>query len=359
MKRKVETVIVRGVYAVTVAGCLLAVAELGLRLFGAGERPDPLAGREAMEAYSYFDWRQAYFADARRAGFGYAYEYEPFSLWKHKSFASQTFNVEDGYRVTWKPEPAETTFTVYAFGGSTLFGAEGPDEHTIPSYLAKKLNCVVRSYAVSGFTSDNEVHLLVRLLRDGHRPDAVVFYDGVNDVHYKAYLGVPHYLYENFHRLGAVGARDLLDRVAGRSRLLSLLRGRRSRPAGVRDRTVLQERMPAVLDEYLGNVELVRALGAGYGFESHFFWQTTLFGTGKTLTGEEEGLREKYEAFAAPYEVADAAVGEALERHGIHDLRRVLDGVRESIFVDFCHTTAIGNEAVASAMAGVVAGGGE
>ena len=355
MKSKLGRILVGSVYTVCVAGLLIVLAELGVRAFGLGERPDPLASHEAMEAYADFDWREDYFRDAKRASYGYAYDYEPFSLWKHRDFESKTFNIKDGYRVTWEPESvaAKKDFTIYAFGGSTLFGGEGPDEHTVASQLAKNLNrrgddvnYVVRNYGVSGFTSDNEVHLLVRLLRDGHRPDAVVFYDGVNDVYYKAYFDQPHYLYDSFRQFGAVRSRDLLGRLAGRLRLVSLLKSD-PRKIGVRDRTALKEKLPAVLDDYFGNVHLVRALAQSYGFEAHFFWQPTLFGTGKKLTAEEQGLRQTYERFAPPFEVADAAFNARSEGREIHDLRYVLDGVEASIFVDFCHVTAIANEVIA------------
>jgi lysophospholipase L1-like esterase len=363
MRRRIERIVVVASYLAFSGACLFGVAELGVRTLGWGERPDPLAGRIDMEAYSYFDWRQEFFADL--GGAAYSYLYEPFSLWKHQDFESGTLNVRDGYRVTWVPtaDVSAKIFTIYAFGGSTLFGAEGPDVYTVPSYLAKNLDqrddgftYVVRNYAVSGFTSDNEVHLLVQLLRDGHRPDAIVFYDGVNDIYYKSYLGVPHYLYENFRALGAVSSRDLLSRAAARSRLVSLWRDRRPKPTGIRDRTALEEKMPAVLGNYFGNVELVRALGASYSFESHFFWQPTLFSTAKKLTAEEQNLREKYKDFAMPYKVANVTVTELLSQHRIHDLRHALDDVPESIFVDFCHITALGNQAVAEAMTETIEG---
>jgi hypothetical protein len=63
-----------------------------------------------------------------------------------------------------------------------------PDWGTIPAYLQEELEerfngavCVV-NYGEDGFASTQEVILLLIELQRGNVPDAVIFYDGVNDV---------------------------------------------------------------------------------------------------------------------------------------------------------------------------------
>ena len=50
--------------------------------------------------------------------------------------ASTDTQVSQGIRRTWEPD-APSTLTVWMFGGSTLFGSDRRDEHTIPSEFAK------------------------------------------------------------------------------------------------------------------------------------------------------------------------------------------------------------------------------
>jgi hypothetical protein len=180
---------------------LLLLVEMGARIL-IEEKPLNFGNWEADEnsqAYSYFDWRKSYFKDVKKPGGRFMYE--PYSLWKHSDKKTESFNVQNGYRVTWEPKaaPNKTDFLVFMLGGSTTYCTESPDEFTIASILAKRLNeapsnhrYVVRNYGVNGFISDNEVHLLIKLLRAGERPDAVIFYDGLNDIRTKAARGSDH-----------------------------------------------------------------------------------------------------------------------------------------------------------------------
>ena len=120
-----------------------------------------------------------------------------------------TINVQDGYRVTWTapPDPTKDEIVVFMFGGSTLYGIEVPDDLTIASLVAKNLNdqiegrrVIVRNYGVSGFVIDNEVHLLLKLLAAGERPDVVAFYDGLNETQVKVALGRSHFFIDGFNR---------------------------------------------------------------------------------------------------------------------------------------------------------------
>jgi lysophospholipase L1-like esterase len=273
------------------------------------EKPSNFGSWEAdgnSQAYSYFDWRTRYFEDVKKPGGGL--KYEPYSLWKHSDKKTESINVQNGYRVTWEPKetPNKRDFLVFMLGGSTTYCQESPDEFTIASILAKRLNedssnhrYVVRNYGVSGFVSDNEVHLLVKLLVAGERPDAVIFYDGLNDTRLKAARGNDHAFdaafRQNSFRPLRMGWRELARQLSYRSRLVWNLYGREKWkealvPRLVEDQAMFRRNADAMLRNYMENVLLVRALGKEYGFRTRFFWQTSMYNTGKTLTSEEKML---------------------------------------------------------------------
>jgi len=81
---------------------------------------------------------------------------------------------------------------IFVLGGSTTFGYNVSDEHTWPSYLSDVLNkrakelgldvqIEITNYGHGYYYSTQEVLLLEQLLRSGHRPNLVIFLDGVNE----------------------------------------------------------------------------------------------------------------------------------------------------------------------------------
>ncbi|HSH75951.1 MAG TPA: SGNH/GDSL hydrolase family protein, partial [Longimicrobiales bacterium] len=96
---------------------------------------------------------------------------------------------ESGVRTTVHPAPvAAQERTVFLFGGSTMFGTYQRDSETIASNLAKLLHesgrddVRVVNHGVPAYVLTQEAIRLALLLRQGARPSAVVFYDGINDV---------------------------------------------------------------------------------------------------------------------------------------------------------------------------------
>src|SRR5262249_50473552 len=114
-------------------------------------------------------------------------------------------NDERGLRRTWNradgavDSSAGPPKEVYVFGGSAVYGQGARDAWTIPSCLARNLaqrglNVRVTNHGQSGYVSTQEMIAALLQLQAGHRPEVVVFYDGVNDT-YSALLesdiGVP------------------------------------------------------------------------------------------------------------------------------------------------------------------------
>ena len=83
----------------------------------------------------------------------------------------------------------EDTLDIYFFGGSTMFGFNVLDHETIPSqfvqlYKEKFPNgqsVRVHNYGTPTYYSYQELILFSNLVYTGHKPDIVVFLDGIND----------------------------------------------------------------------------------------------------------------------------------------------------------------------------------
>ncbi len=127
------------------------------------------------------------------------YDYQAYSQYAHRPVVGSNLNVElepNGLtvrRTVNSPENSEQsqTIRIFAFGGSTTFGAGLPDEHTWPSHLSQILNAKadeagldiqieVTNYGRVGFYPTQELHLLMEVLRSGERPDLAIFLDGLN-----------------------------------------------------------------------------------------------------------------------------------------------------------------------------------
>lgn len=140
--------------------------------------------------FSQQSWTDKYFHEFKLSS---SQSYQQYIGWRRNSFIGQYINIDiNGVRKTWNPENYDRDpELIYIFGGSTMWGSGSRDDFTIPSCLAKKLDSLgfkieVINYAETGYIFFQEVVYLIHLLKEGHRPDYVIFYDGVNDV-YAAY----------------------------------------------------------------------------------------------------------------------------------------------------------------------------
>ncbi|MCU1497029.1 MAG: hypothetical protein JWM47_982 [Acidimicrobiales bacterium] len=100
---------------------------------------------------------------------------------------SRYVSVVDGRRKSWAPPPcACKRLTVWIYGGSTTFGLDQRDDHTIPSELARLaaeqgLTVDVQNRGQLGEMHWMEAERFAWDLTVEEAPDLVLFYDGVND----------------------------------------------------------------------------------------------------------------------------------------------------------------------------------
>jgi len=293
------------------------------------------------------------------------FQYQPYSLWRMVPFEGRFIRVRpDGLRVTPGATCDGVTYNVWAFGGSTMWGAGAPDDQTIPAHLQRTLTpiltrpvCVV-NFAQLGFTSTQAVVELQNELRHRRRPNLVIFYDGVNDIvsafaYSRAGL---HLAYPEIRRRLESQQLDaprppLVDllRWSSQYRLITQLLSKPvTAPANAARPDSLVEDVVAT---YLENVRIVVALAGAYGFRAIFFWQPTLAEGEKPLTAIEREIRDREPL------VPFARRVDARLRHvtpGVHNLADVFARTSSLTYFDWHHTTPEANRIIAEAIAQAV-----
>jgi lysophospholipase L1-like esterase len=119
--------------------------------------------------------------------------YKSYIGWRRAPFQGETINVEGRYlqRRTANEAAVAGSPKVYFFGGSTMWGIGSPDADTIPSWFARINKIHAENFGEDGWVAHQSLSLLIQLLQAGHRPDLVVFYDGVNDALQKCRSELP------------------------------------------------------------------------------------------------------------------------------------------------------------------------
>ena len=274
--------------------------------------------------------------------------------------------------------------SVFVFGASAVWGTALPDSETIPSRLARAFqshgvtDIEVVNFGESGYVFTQEVIELMLQLRQGARPAAVVFYNGHNDVGStlnNRYTGVTwnesdrardFYLGQRlFNWRPDVGAdlraaRSLAGVALGRVQLLARLRSHPVRVNHMPDEAIAD----SVVRVYAGNVGVVEALAARYGFSAWYAWMPVLDSVTKPLSARERTMFEQSQQSPANqrylnvYRLARARVAgpvsEAAPGHFV-DLLPVFATDSGTAFVDDQgHTTANGSDMVARELERVI-----
>lgn len=360
----------------SVLGPLVILGALELALCGIWSlarwvHPIPLRPA-ASPAYQGANWVPELYReqDARLAS---PYIYAPFTItgvtpW-HGRYFNNDVHPTGVWRRTENPQsdgcPQGKSWKVWIFGGSTVYGTGVPDAETIPSYLSRELNaggnCAeVTNFGNESYVTTQELILLEQQLKQGGRPDVVIFYDGFNDAHLGMTAVDPwatHYGLDivKARAEGSVRGRlDFLDRLYT-TRMVHALGQvfKRTSTSDVRDE---RARASTVLEVYEANHKMAAALGQGYHFRFYGFWQPMLFSGHKRLGAFEEQIskmdstsRRRFDPLpvVAAYEEAERRAPNA----GFIFLAGIFDSVSEPIYIDEAHLGPRGNELIARAIA--------
>jgi hypothetical protein len=358
---------------------LLACLELAASVIaGLGLVPSywdvTLARYLELPYYREQEWAEAYWHEAKSAE---AYQYHAYVVWRHKPFVGNLVNISpEGIRKTPGANCTDDAYTVYMFGGSSMWGWGSPDWGTIAAYLQSGLDrvmerpvCVV-NFGEDAYVSTQSLVALKLQLQQGNIPDDLIFYDGVNDVYAAYESGQPgsHPMFEHIasrfeEREGGLTlwlkgtnmfwlAKELV-RTYGDSRLLE-----GERPlADEKNEEDLKGLAQSVADRYLGNYDIVSRLAGEYGFRYYFFWQPHLAVGEKLLTKHEQEVRSEMDTSLAALSnsVYDEMVLASANNTNLWYIADVLDGQVTQIWIDaWGHITPEGNELVARKMLAVL-----
>ena len=304
-----------------------------------------------------------------------SFRYHPFLGWDAKPYEGEYVNVDaSGIRKTWNPDfpPDVEPQTIYVFGGSTTWGMGARDQDTLPSHLSRLLNehgrpFVVRNYGDIAYTFTQELINLILLLKAGHRPDYVIFYDGVNDVYAAYQSGRPGSVIDCFHlpekfnermtplRAFWIGVTGLLREHCMIYRYAGRLAGSSGRPADFPEVGAtfsdeqLRDLAERVADDYATSHALLEPLSKAYGFDYLTFWQPVSLTEEHLLPEERLDIRTEDKALAAVHRYI---LGDLRERElkNFWDVSDALRGRDTLYYLDYCHLTGQGNAAVARRM---------
>ena len=345
---------------------VLAGLEIVHTLVTTGET-EKVDARQASPVYDNDPNKIAYWKEFNKL---WNQRFEPYYHWRRRPYDGTFIKVdENGVRRTLGATPRADATKIFMFGGSTLWGTGTADKDTIPSLVQAALGSGydVRNYGDSAWVSTQELNYLLYQLANGNVPDAVVFYDGVNDGYAGAYSpGIPRDPH-NLRRENAADRNPLLDlfHETKYSRLLWFLQRTRNRmTAGGKDATAAwDEKMESRIDDnargvvemYKAHIKQVKALAREYGFKAFFFWQPNLF----SMTRKPQNQYEKdMIAEASPvliasqkkvYEAAKTAFSNR-EAENVFFIGNVFDQVAEPIYIDWHHVGPNGNRIVVDAM---------
>jgi lysophospholipase L1-like esterase len=314
------------------------------------------------------DWGRQYQEDESMLTLKYA----AYVGFRESPLSSQTINVdnEGRRRVPGNCERDGQT-TIWTFGGSTMFGYGAPDEGTIPAHLVRILNgkghCArIVNFGAADWQSSQGVVQLTRALARGARPEAVVFYDGINDTSVVLDNANPGDMSSESELILSEAFSStprILSQIARQSVLVRILRNRVWSP--IAD-TLSQTRgatgstlalAVATAGVYAENIRMVDALAKQYAFDAYFFLQPQLLTSRKTLTKDEGAARDtnthwldeshQFHQFYAAYRAHAFLV----RNPRFFDISAIFDDVSEELFVDSGHLLPEGNKIIAERMA--------
>jgi len=348
--------------------------------------------RENVSYYSSQDWAKRYWHEFRLTR---TQRYYPYVGWKRAPFNGETIKIDqNGLRSTPGADCSAKSFKVFTFGESSMWGTGSPDWGTIPANLQKYLEktrpgpvCVM-NFAESAYVSTQDVIMLLLQLRSGNVPDLVVFFSIAGDI------GAA---YES----GRVGAHANLDliaaRVEGRSKpptfvdwlrstnaylLIDELVGKltladpeqkqpghsefmdqvaptRSEPLNYQSMGIDVSKLSAsIVQDYLGNYEIVSTLAQKYGFKYLFFAPPIISLGNKPLTREEKKMKSGLESNAALDKLV-TSVYQRIERESsthqnLYLMIDIFDRYDGLLWIDGGHVTPVGNQLIAKRMLDII-----
>jgi hypothetical protein len=315
------------------------------------------ARQATLPNYAGLDWARTHFVELHAQ----STKYVSYLGWRREAFKGKTINVGGPYgqRETVGTGDANKP-SVYFFGGSTMWGTGVDDANTIPSLVRQLGGFRSQNYGEGAYTAHQGLLLLIELLQDGHRPDIVVFYDGVNEVAQKCRSELTPKSHAREARISAAlratsadktydlryMAGPLLAAAQGLADALGLRRLETTFNCNTDVRKAQQ-----IADNLIQDWDVARRLVESYGGRFVGILQPVAYysDTKKDHVRFPDLQKRQYEA-VYPL-IREKMAGWP----GLHDFTGVLDH-DEYIYIDFCHVSPNGNRYIAQKLVEVLAG---
>jgi hypothetical protein len=340
------------------------------------------SAREKVSYYLSQDWAEEYWDEFEQSR---QKRYYPYVGWRRAPFKGKTIEIDqNGVRVTPGADCRATSFKVFTFGASEMWGTGSPDWATIPANLQKRLaqlrrhgSVCVMNFAESAYVSMQDVIMLLMQLRSGNVPDWVLFYNIGGDV-YAAYQSGRAGVLQNLDQIAARFERrrepyTLVDWLSSTysyaliDKLMDALTiANPQQEASTPRKLLTYESMgvdavqlsDAIVQHYLGNYKIVSGLAQQYGFKYCFFVPPRIFWGNKPLTSEEKQIQRKTEketAFYKLYMAVYQTLGrESAQYQNLYSMAHIFDHYDSLMWIDAAHITPIGNQVVAERMLEVI-----
>jgi hypothetical protein len=284
--------------------------------------------------------------------------YKSYVGWRRAPFHGETINVDGPYlqRRTVN-SGASTNKKVYFFGGSTMWGHGSNDEGTIPSQFAAATGIHAENFGEDGWVAHQSLMLLIQLLQAGHRPDVVVFYDGVNDARAKCRRELTPDAHEKeyeFNRILQDSTRTdsfshFLAPVFTLARKINSELG-----LGQRDGSYDCHRNPqkseVIAESLIADWRLAKQLVEAGGGKFVGILQPVVYFSHTRIDHLRLSAEEQLQ-YAAVYPLIRGKIAQSGE---FHDLVSALD-LDEYVYLDWCHVVPRGNLVLAKRIAELIA----
>lgn len=254
------------------------------------------------------------------------------------------------------------SFKIFCFGGSTLLGTGARDAYTIPSRLSSYIhqsfpnkNVEIINFGCHGYNRSIEnIQLQLELLAD-HKPDLVIFYDGVNEVisaqeNQKAGYPTNAANRQNEFKTGFSYKRKigLLFSSSNIKRLITFLQRKvfKTKPMEVPNTENLSSQ---VAQQYVRALKITKALANQYNFKVYNFLQPMIY-LNKPLTNHEETMAKSNGHFEKLYisTYKNIRQNQELQKDTTFiDISAMFANDQNTIYTDFCHIAERGNDSIA------------
>lgn len=259
------------------------------------------------------------------------------------------------------------------YGGSTMFSTTTRNEGAISNLVQQLLHpemVNVLNYGMGGYSTYAEIGAFCEAIRRETNVRLAVFYDGVNETAMYLemlqsgmretffrhagwpYMAVTQAALRNFvrfqhtyHRTHKSLAARLCNNISVSSYIENLAE---------RD---IYEHAKQIVDDYVTNVRVIHAIGREFGISCLFIWQPDIFTTRKHLTTREKQIAESCPSIlgAISRRVRNSVLNHPeLQKLGLIDGTRWLDGLEGDHFFDYCHVSEEANEQIANEIAKVL-----